>query len=534
VASTVTDASIVLIASGAYVDTELAAEFGQMPPAFLPVGHHRLYELQLRSLSHLPGRRLLSLPESFDIPAWDSDALLRSGVEVVRVPDGLKLGESILYALQIAGDTGCEVRILHGDTIIYDLTTDIDIVAAGTADTSYVWGAYKTSVSQFASTRTDPTDRILAGFFAFSDDVALRRALARARGDFVLALNHYKAERSLALGPVDHWLDFGHLQTFYRSRCSVRTQRAFNDLEVTYRAVQKTSRDREKMDAEAHWFETLPYALRTFAPPYLGRRSIEDRPGYAIEYLPTPSLHELFAFGRLEPGTWAKILESGFEFMNACAAIAYQGPEIDVMGELALAKTVSRLEAFERATGVPAAAEWRYDGRPMPSLLEIATSTASEIRPSDATVLGVMHGDFCFTNIFYDHRRQQIRTIDPRGMVQSGHPTIYGDVRYDLAKLNHSVSGFYDLILTDRYRCSGFQDYDLRLEFSMDSAAAFLPDLAADFRVAGLGIRSREISALTIHLFLSMLPLHADSPARQQAFVANAVRLYSKDWGRSL
>lgn len=31
-----------LITSAAYVDPELAAEFGRLPPAFLPVGHGRL------------------------------------------------------------------------------------------------------------------------------------------------------------------------------------------------------------------------------------------------------------------------------------------------------------------------------------------------------------------------------------------------------------------------------------------------------------------------------------------------------------
>jgi hypothetical protein len=141
-----------------------------------------------------------------------------------------------------------------------------------------------------------------------------------------------------------------------------------------------------------------------------------------------------------------------------------------------------------------------------------------------------MHGDFCFTNIFFDHRRQQIRTIDPRGAVVDGQPTIYGDVRYDLAKLNHSVSGFYDLILADRYACVGFDDRDVVLAFPPETAATFLPALAAEYRVGERGILDRETIAITIHLFLSMLPLHQDRPDRQRAFVANALRLFAQHW----
>ncbi|EDW4292154.1 hypothetical protein AAA47_004683, partial [Salmonella enterica subsp. diarizonae] len=38
---------------------------------------------------------------------------------------------------------------------------------------------------------------------------------------------------------------------------------------------------------------------------------------------------------------------------------------------------------------------------------------------------------------------------------------------------------------------------------------------------------SLEIDCITIHLFLSMLPLHSDSKIRQDAFIANVYRLYS-------
>ena len=44
--------------------------------------------------------------------------------------------------------------------------------------------------------------------------------------------------------------------------------------------------------------------------------------------------------------------------------------------------------------------------------------------------------------------------------------------------------------------------------------------------VDGVGGLSETVRAVTVSLFLSMLPLHADRPDRQQAFIANALRLW--------
>ena len=138
-----------------------------------------------------------------------------------------------------------------------------------------------------------------------------------------------------------------------------------------------------------------------------------------------------------------------------------------------------------------------------------------------------MHGDLCFPNTFFDFRQQQIKVIDPRGSVRDGQHTIYGDLRYDLAKLNHSVEG-YDLILTGRYALEQPSPYDLTLHLSREGAAAFLPEIVGEMEFQGRQTGDAGSRALTVHLFLSMLPLHADRPDRQRAFLANALRLYAE------
>ena len=143
-----------------------------------------------------------------------------------------------------------------------------------------------------------------------------------------------------------------------------------------------------------------------------------------------------------------------------------------------------------------------------------------------------MHGDFCFTNIFFDARSQRIRAIDPRGFFLAGQPTTFGDARYDLAKFAHSVLGNYDFILSGRFSCSGVSSGDLDLTFSEEASMSFLSAVAVEHRVAGRGISDIDVVAMTIHLFLSMLPLHKDCPERQDAFLVNTIRLFMQHWDR--
>ena len=77
---------IKLIASAAYVDQELAAEFGRLPPAFLPIGVSRLYEAQVPAICG--GPVFLTLPESFEPHAVDVARLHELGNGYEALPLG--------------------------------------------------------------------------------------------------------------------------------------------------------------------------------------------------------------------------------------------------------------------------------------------------------------------------------------------------------------------------------------------------------------------------------------------------------------
>ncbi|MFM5932093.1 MAG: hypothetical protein ACKOPQ_14395 [Novosphingobium sp.] len=510
---------IALITSGSYVDAELGAEFGRLPPAFLPLGHKRLYEIQ----ADLLGENVhLSLPASFAVPDADRKRIAELGIQIVPVPDGLRLGESIRFALEMIGRSEAPVRLLHGDTIIQDLPEGFDVLAVGDPPEAYDWGLASPGAS-------GDTREVLAGYFAFSDGRALRRALAVANGDFLDALDRYGQSNGLTNQPVKRWNDFGHLQTFYRSRCTMRIQRSFNDMAISFSRVEKSSADRAKIEAEANWFENLPPPLRLHAPAYLGKGTGEGGDAsYCIEYLPTPTLHELFVFGAIGEGHWRQILGGCFAFMESCLVHAPGPAPADCLDRLTAGKTAARLDSFLAREGLGRDVEFAYRGKRTPSLHRIAEIASDAIEGGDVGLGGVMHGDLCFTNTFYDFRTRRIRAIDPRGSID-GVQTVLGDLRYDLAKLGHSLLGGYDFVLADRFAATGYASRDMEIAFPPDSPIPLLRAVAADFDLRGRKLGNRENVGIMIHLFLSMLPLHADHPHRQQAFVANALRLFAEE-----
>lgn len=519
--------------SGAVVGQELATEFGPLPPSFLPVGVQRLYELQLKALAGAEGVHLV-LPEGFQAPEHDVRRLAELGVEILPIPEGLRLGEAVVYAINSVGAGETPVHILHGDTLIGAPPLGrADVMVGGPRANEYAW----------AEMALDDTGRVLglevttagedghegrpiaAGYFSFSSSRTLVRALARMRGDFVAGVNQYLAEIQVALVPAAEWLDFGHLQTFFQSRLAVTTARAFNTVCIDGLTARKTSDDRAKIRAEAHWLNAIPPSVQIHTARLLAHGVDGGRAFYETEYEFLPVVSELFVHGLLGRQSWMRILAACEALLAACAADRGPGSADAALTALCLDKTVGRLERHARDTGFPIDRPLRYAGGALPSLMEIARRLEPLLDLRSGRPECVMHGDLCFSNLLYDSRVRRVRALDPRGVVGE-RPGIYGDLRYDLAKLAHSVVGRYDQIMAGRYAVTE-ADGDFTLEFEQIAAQPWLEAALGDMTIDGIGALSPAVRAATVSLFLSMLPLHADRPDRQRAFVANALRLYA-------
>lgn len=508
-----------LITSAAYVSENIRNEIGNIPPAFLPIRNERLYVHQISSL-RVDEAIYLTVPEDYVLTDFDLYALESAKVEIVRIPKTLSLGQSIAYAINVIGIYDEPLRLLHGDTLILDLPEHLDdVFIVADSDDNYDWAVINVEES---------AELVYAGYFSFCNLKKFLTCIVVNDYHFIEAVNLYKTELNTPLHKVKEWYDFGHINTFYRSKASMPTARHFNHMEINSKIVTKSSTNNKKIIAEFEWFEQIPSTLRYYTPQLVSVEKNEESARYQLEYLYFIGLNELFVFGNQPLFIWSKVFSSCFEFLSKCSNYRPNNSKTYINNDIYLPKTIKRIAEFlgdhPQHAGILS-----YGGKEIGTLEEIAIKSSTFICLPTSNYISIVHGDFCFSNILYDFRRQDIKVIDPRGINESGELDIYGDVRYDYSKLAHSIIGLYDYIIAGRYHIR-VEDSDFKISFPDIHS---IEDIQAVFYRClenGLGeqINKKFLFAVMVHLFISMIPLHKDSPSRQLAFIANALRLYSE------
>jgi hypothetical protein len=198
----------------------------------------------------------------------------------------------------------------------------------------------------------------------------------------------------------------------------------------------------------------------------------------------------------------------------------------EFFNELIVEKTWERLVKFADESQFSIDHPIVLNGVHVPSVRHAVQELIDTVRVSTSDDIRLWHGDFFFGNILFDLRANRIKVVDPRGMVEAGRETIYGDWRYDQAKLVHSIFGRYDHILAGYASLKSDGLYNLDFALSPDSLTDAVEEDLKGITVAGLPILTDEIKALSALLFFSMLPLHSDGPLRQMMLLANGLRMY--------
>ncbi|ASJ71649.1 phosphotransferase [Granulosicoccus antarcticus] len=518
---------MILIGSAAYIDQDLAAEVGRLPPAFLPIGNRRLYEYQIELLSTLDHRVYLSIPESFELPVFDARRLEAMEVDIIRVPDGMTLGNSVVYCWSASGVAFPSLTVLHGDTLFLDFEpTQADSLSAHPNVGSYRRARVASSSCRkrrYESEFVEDGQPVLSGYFRFSNPQLLMQGILQNRGDFISGVSHYSVQQDMEEIGSGQWLDFGHLNSFFTSRSMMTTQRAFNALDIGPRTVTKSSENKAKMKAESNWFRSLPPKLRIHVPPLLSDYTESEKAAsYSIEYLYLLPLSDVLVFGAMSRTSWQHIFDASHAILEELRAAANpRCCDLKDAEHLYLPKTIERLRAFEGAQLESLAGTLKFaKGSNLRSIASIASTYIAEVAEANTAIV---HGDFCFSNLLFDSRTAGLKLIDPRGMDSKNQLCIYGDQRYDVAKMYHSVAGRYDFIIAGRYEING-ED----ITFPDETRVADLEKVFESVFFRPDRFDKTEILAINVLLFLSMIPLHADRPDRQVAMLLNAYRLYRK------
>lgn len=519
---------MIIINSAEYVISELQNEIGKIPPVFLPIGNKHVLKMQvafLREKFNESEPIYVTLPQNYSLSKHEINVLEELEIKAIFVKEKLSLGMALIYVLNSIGVYEGSLRLLHGDTLISDLPISDDVVCVGRTASDYKWKAYNSS---------DESKLVWCGFFSFSSIKNFLTCLASTQGNFSESVVMYDDYCPLSYVTVNKWFDVGHVNTYFTTRCTITTERAFNSLRIRDGVVWKSGEATKKIQAEAWWFKNLPVSLRRYIPQFIDAGIEQDSPYYVTEFVSCLPLNELYVYGRNSVHYWSKIFDLIFEFMHSCKTnfpkdnLALVHDVKSGSESLFKDKTLSRLHTYAQKENIDLTKEVVYEGKKLPSTMDIANECIEKALKLPI-INSILHGDLCLSNIIYDSRTENIKVIDPRGLDFKNNFSTYGNQVYDLAKLLHSIVGMYDFIIADLYELSYNDEFGWSLNYNEDRR---YKDIQKNIMDRNVVINQTSLSmdkfiAPTILLFLSMIPLHFDKPCRQKAMLVNAYRLYA-------
>jgi len=539
----------VILPSWSPLSLEMQAETGCQYPAFINLGGKPLYEHIVRRYDAIRDNSefVVVLPEG--APSLQLNRLTGFDLRVDYLVASRSIGDSVMAALG-GLSIGQSVVVHMADTLLqtHDFDVANDVIYVHSRTDLHRWTTVRKGdggaicvVADRAHRSTDSEQMVFVGVLVLSDGIFFRRKLedqllapVASMDPFFGAIEAYSVNQTINLKIAEYWNDYGHIDSYYESRLNYHNLRHFNSL--TYDAdrglVTKRSEDSEAFRHQVRWFSQIPDGLSSFLPRIYAS-SDGAEPYITMELLSIPTASDLLVNCRLQLGAWNEVARKIKRVQFILGRYSTKSPLAQqVATEVYIGKTTRRilqyLDQHPYASDLWVSVSGQRFG--LDHVLETLHDYATQNRLLTLSALAPIHGDLCFSNIMYDSRSRQIKLIDPRG--EFGVPGIYGDPRYDKAKLMHSYAGGYDLIVSDRFdhmvSANGFLECSIhKVDYHNKVGEIFENEIFIDEEDR---LQCRAIQAL---LFLSMLPLHCDSPNRQHAMLHVGLVLYANCMGKS-
>lgn len=338
---------------------------------------------------------------------------------------------------------------------------------------------------------------------------------------------------------TDCWLDLGHLGKYYQAKSRFLSTRSFNSLKTDdfmNTIVKKSDRSGILKD-EIFWYFNIPKDIKIYTPRIIDYNIDDDKEIYVeLEFYGYPSLSELWLYAELSQSVWEILIDRVFNILDRLR-IHQRNVSMNDYNEMYVRKTNLRVKQTCESSRfwfslfreeVLLINDRKLKGWPY-FHSRLSRFAGLLYKRSDNCFL---HGDLCFSNILCDLNYGIIKMIDPRG--RWGSQRHYGDVKYDIAKLRHSISGLYDHIVNDLFSIalatsrentgkmtSISVSFPLRNEIQRSTAEYFDSKIGKIWNV-------KQIKFIEGLLFISMIPFHADNKERQIAMFSRGVELLNE------
>jgi hypothetical protein len=541
-----------LIPSAVLMPREMRKIFGDLPTALFPLADRPM-------LYHLCQSYHGCVDEIY-IVCYEQTEQVKNYIKAQKLPvqvlvlDELKdLGYTIYQGVQKIFEQNKNLEYLYinfADTLLYDAipSGDVDFLYYAVRPEDEAWTYFEESHGEIETVFDKPDfragrklladmDKVFVGQFGFSSPKKLLAVMAdslhtneRHIDLFYHAISSYSLQKPFLFIEAQQWFDVGHNENYRKARTEVAA-RSFNSIQIDERRglLRKTSENREKLVNEIRWYLKLPSRVQYLTPRIYDYSLDIDNPYVVMEYYGYHTLHDSFVYGNWSDERWREVFSQLRFIVEDMGSFTLNGRThecVDAMREIYLIKTASRLEKLRELEVFrpffirPICINGRAYGSLDTILKHLPDLVERILLPSGANYFQIIHGDLCFSNILIDDTLNFMRLIDPRG--KFGAFDIYGDMRYELAKIFHTIEGGYDFIIEDMFDVSV---KDSTIAYQINASNSNVLHLFCEvFRSSIEDIRAIRLIEAT--LFLSMIPLHSDYLTRQYAMLARGVELF--------
>lgn len=535
-----------IIIPTAKVVSEELKKLGELPPLIYPLGKGIVFDYLIEQFKNLaPTYNIICFEEAHKV---EKKLMKYNNIFYkILVMDSLgDLGESIYHGIK--DELNQEIIINFADTLIMDQIDDTpkDCIFYAEDYVSNLWtffesddGLIKNVIDKKNSLDSKEKKKLFVGLFRISKSSLFKRFLfegiknKKDMDSFYYAIVKYSQMEPFSIIETKNWYDIGHAQKYVKSNLEVKA-REYNSIQIDRDRgiLKKESSDIDKFIGEILWYLRLPSNLQYVRPRIFNYSTNYLNTFIEMEYYPYHTLHELFVDGDLTFNQWMTIFNKikfilkdfqKFKLINENPILALK--------DIYLTKTINRMHEIKSKPefNVFFINSFIVNDIKYKSLNEILKILEYMIPKFlyNKNTFNIIHGDMCFSNILIDNNLSIVKLIDPRGSF--GEFDIYGDSRYELAKLIHSVDGKYDYIIRDKFELEVYTDKPSIKYSLIEENRSF--DLYDCFKFAfqeEMEYEKSQIELIEGLLFFSMLPLHNENIKRQYAMIATGIKILDR------
>ena len=256
--------------------------------------------------------------------------------------------------------------------------------------------------------------------------------------------------------------------------------------------------------------------------PKIFDSNVSNHPYLKLEYIPYPTLSDIWLYGNFSNVLWIKIIDDLFEIAQLFNKY-HKDVTIQDYNSIYFKKSIHRINELIKLNNLFKEIFHEQfitiNGKEFQNwsiLKDKVKSKINDLYKNEDNCL--IHGDLYFSNILYDTKNAAFKLIDPRGKWGQG---LAGDIKYDIAKIRHSIVGGFDAITNGLYSVS----YDKKNGIIFD---VYKPkNYETISNRLDFNIKQRwkldDIKLIEGLLFISMLPLHNDNLERQLALYSTGI-----------